>query len=240
MVFCSKCGNEIKDEDDEFCSRCGMKLKKPKKGDAQVSSKNTNKDWCLKCGKELPFGQGEWPPGFPKICPACGSKVVDQSIATRDSELEGGNRQERIRTSTFPSLPVLIIVFIFSLFWIYASGLSDASYILYAIFGILALYWVYKAGEEERKYVKYIAYFSILFGIFIVLYAITLTTVRDMVLTYGEALFKSYVISFGVSTSRAVEGIRGILIFEGIIVMAFGFLLWMHVRSKDKQFSSNI
>ena len=38
MVFCSKCGTEMKDEDDVFCSRCGAKLKKNAMGEVKKDS----------------------------------------------------------------------------------------------------------------------------------------------------------------------------------------------------------
>jgi len=188
------------------------------------------KDWCLKCGKELPYSKGEWPPGFPNICPNCGAKVQD-AIKSSSTEGQTGTHRERGKKSTFPSLPVLIIAFIFSLFWIYASGLSDASYILYALLGILALYWVYKEGEEERKYVKYIAYFSILFSIFIILSASSLSSIADVHMRYGRDVAVSYYMASGYELPY--ELVVAALIFEALIVMAFGILLWMHVRSKE-------
>jgi tetratricopeptide (TPR) repeat protein len=105
-------------------------------------NKKEGKEWCLNCGAELPYTQEQWPPGFPKLCHKCGAKV---------QESQGETHEEQLYKSKFPQKPVLIIVFIFSLYWIWASGLSDTSYILYAILGIVALYWLYYGGNKREN-----------------------------------------------------------------------------------------
>jgi len=53
---------------------------------------------CLNCGAILPYSQGHWPVGKPKLCPKCGVRVKDPiKYGSRDGQ--GRTHQEQLKSS---------------------------------------------------------------------------------------------------------------------------------------------
>ena len=86
--------------------------------------------------------------------------------------------------------------------------------------GILALYWVNYGGEQDRKYVQYIAYFSIIYGIILIIYG--------MFATEDSWLWEYWQMLASNTSDHPIELMKIILISDGIIVVIFGFLLHKH------------
>jgi hypothetical protein len=126
--------------------------------------------------------------------------------------------EEQLKKSIWPL--VLVLLFIFSLFWVWTSGIREASFFLYTMLGILALYWVNYGGEQDRKYVQYIAYFSIIYGIILIIYG--------MFATEDSWLWEYWQMLASNTSDHPIELMKIILISDGIIVVIFGFLLHKH------------
>ena len=136
--------------------------------------------------------------------------------------------EEQLKKSIWPPKLVLVLFFIFSLFWVWTSGIREVSFFLYAMLGILALYWIYYGSEKDRKYVKDIAYFSIIYGVILIIFGL-FATENSWLWEYWQML-----------ASNIIEPMKIMLISDGIIVVIFGVLLylsdkWWSVESIELQ-----
>jgi len=123
--------------------------------------------------------------------------------------------EEQLKKSIWPPKLVLVLFFIFSLFWVWTSGIREVSFFLYAMLGILALYWIYYGSEKDRKYVKDIAYFSIIYGVILIIFGL-FATENSWLWEYWQML-----------ASNIIEPMKIMLISDGIIVVIFGVLLYL-------------
>lgn len=68
---------------------------------------NIEKETCLNCGAILPYSQGHWPVGKPKLCPKCGVRVKDPiKYGSRDGQ--GRTHQEQLKSPWLAALLSII------------------------------------------------------------------------------------------------------------------------------------
>lgn len=70
VKFCSKCGNELKNENDKFCDKCGAEVLENKNNAGSASGTTVI---CPHCSQATPMGQ--------QICAKCGASLEDNTTA---------------------------------------------------------------------------------------------------------------------------------------------------------------
>ena len=69
----------------------------------ELPTDNITNETCLNCGAVLPYSQGQWPVGKPKLCPKCGVRVKDP-IKYGSGAGQGRTHEEQLKNPTVAGL----------------------------------------------------------------------------------------------------------------------------------------
>ena len=119
---------------------------------------NSEKETCLNCGAVLPYTQGNWPVGKPKLCPKCGVRVKDP-VKYGSGSGQGRTHEEGLKDPNFAGLLSIIpglgqlyngqlgkgLLFLF----VTIIGLFFGFMVLF-IFIVTALIWIYGMFESHN------------------------------------------------------------------------------------------